>query len=293
MAARDVRKGLLLLVALTLAWGLVWPLMKVAVGEMPVVSYRALTAAAGAAGLFALARMFGQSWFVPPGERKALVVAALLNVTGWLLFSALAISMMPAGRGVLIAYTMPVWAFLAAIPLLGERATAARLFGLVLGVGGVAVLAGDDIVRLGQAPIGAAIMVLAAICFGVGGSYQKYIRWRTPILTLTAWQFLVGGVPLIAAALVTDVGDVGPVSAFALLAIAYSIVVGNIFGVTAWLKVIELLPVKTASLAVLATPVIGIGASAVLLGEPIGWPELTAALLVVGAIATVIPRAAS
>ena len=104
-ARRDVRKGLVLLVALTVGWGLVWPLMKVAVNEVPVLSFRALTGAVGAAGLFALARLFGQSWYVPPGERRALVVASLLNVTGWLLFSALAISLMPASRAVLIAYT--------------------------------------------------------------------------------------------------------------------------------------------------------------------------------------------
>ena len=286
---RNARKGLLLLVALTVGWGLVWPLMKVAVTELPVLSFRALTGAVGAAGLFALARLVGQSWYVPPGERRPLVVAALLNVTGWLLFSALAISMMPASRAVLIAYTMPLWAFLAAIPLLGDRPTRSRLLGLALGLGGIAVLGGDDMIRLGQVPLGAAIMVAGAICFGVGGTYQKYIQWQTPILSLSAWQFLIGGLPLIAAALLVERDASWSLSGFAWFAIAYSIVIGNIFGVTAWLKILALLPVKTASLSVLATPVIGITASALLLGEPIGLTELAAAVLVVGAIATVIP----
>ncbi len=292
-AGREIRKGLLLLVALTVGWGMVWPLMKVAVNELPVLSFRALTGAVCAAGLFALARLVGQSWYVPPGERRPLVVAALLNVTGWLLFSALAISMMPASRAVLIAYTMPLWAFLAAIPLLGDRPTRSRLLGLALGLGGIAVLGGDDMIRLGQMPLGAAIMVAGAICFGVGGTYQKFIPWRTPILSLTAWQFLIGGLPLIAAALLVDRDASWSLSGFAWFAIAYSIVIGNIFGVTAWLKILALLPVKTASLSVLATPVIGIAASAILLGEPIGLTELAATALVVGAIATVIPRGRS
>ncbi len=50
---------------------------------------------------------------------------------------------------------------------------------------------------------------------------------------------------------------------------------------------------SSRALAVLATPVIGITTSAILLGEPIGLTELAATALVVGAIATVIPRGRS
>ena len=99
--------------------------------------------------------------------------------------------------------------------------------------------------------------------------------------------------PLIAAALLVDRNASWSLSGLAWFAIAYSIVIGNIFGVTAWLKIVALLPVKTASLSVLATPLIGITASAIILGEPIGLTELAAAVLVVGAIATVIPRGRS
>src|SRR5215203_3388413 len=48
-----------LLAMLTLGWGFNWPMMKLAVNEMPVLSFRALCLTVGAAGLFTIARVGG------------------------------------------------------------------------------------------------------------------------------------------------------------------------------------------------------------------------------------------
>jgi probable blue pigment (indigoidine) exporter len=46
---------------------------------------------------------------------------------------------MPA-KSVIIAYTLPIWTALLARPLLGERLTLARGFGMALGLSGVILL---------------------------------------------------------------------------------------------------------------------------------------------------------
>ena len=51
----------LLLALLTLGWGFNWPMMKMTLAEMPVWTFRGLCVAAGAIGLFVLARVGGQS----------------------------------------------------------------------------------------------------------------------------------------------------------------------------------------------------------------------------------------
>ena len=51
------------------------------------------------------------------------MLAALLNVTGWMVLMGLALLWLPASEAALIAYTMPVWASLLAWPVLGERPT--------------------------------------------------------------------------------------------------------------------------------------------------------------------------
>ena len=53
------------------------------------------------------------------------MLAALLNVTGWMVLMGLALLWLPASEAALIAYTMPVWASLLAWPVLGERPTRA------------------------------------------------------------------------------------------------------------------------------------------------------------------------
>ena len=51
---------------------------------------------------------------------------------------------MASGRAAIIAFTMPLWATLLAVPVLGERITKAKAAGLVLGLAGLCfLLAGD------------------------------------------------------------------------------------------------------------------------------------------------------
>lgn len=288
-AGARLRQGLLLAALLSLAWGLFWPVMKMALGGLPLFTFRIFTAWAGAAGLFLLARMAGQSLAVPPGRFAALLIASFFNVTAWFYLSALGVMLMPAGRASLLAYTMPLWAFLLSLLWLGERASLRRLVGLALGLGGIAVLAGEDLLVFGQAPLGALTMLGAAITYGVGTVYQKRIAWEMPVLSLAGWQLFIGGAPLAVAAAFDDWGQLLQAPALALVAAAYVVLIGVIFGMYAWFKIIALLPIGLSSIATLFVPVIGVGSSALLLGEPFGLAEVTAAVLIVGALASTLP----
>ena len=110
--------GFVLLAGLTLFWGLNWPAMKIAFAELPVWWFRAACLWFGGLGLLAIARLSGQGLSVPRAERGALVVCALFNVLGWHLCSGYGVSLMPAGRASIIAFTMPVWASLLGLSLI-------------------------------------------------------------------------------------------------------------------------------------------------------------------------------
>lgn len=282
-------QGLWLLAALIIIWGTHWPIMKFSLGEIPIFTFRAVCAVLGAAGLFAIARGRGDSLSVPRKQWAPLVLASLLNITGWFYFSALALTLMPASRGTIIAYTMPLWAFLLGIPVLKERPPAGQWLGLLLGLGGVAVLVGEDVRVLGEAPLGVVAMLGAAMCFGFGAVVQKRVQWQIPHLTMTGWQIAIGGLPLVAAAAIADLDRWQPVSWMALAGLAYTVVLGVIFGVTTWLRLVHLLPVPVASLSMLLVPIVGVISSALLLGEELGWAEWTALVLVVAAVSRVVP----
>lgn len=281
--------SLMIFVLLILVWGLLWPFMKIAVQEMSVLSFRAISSVLAAVAMLVATRIAGHSLRVPRDHWRPLIIAGLFNVGAWLYLSAVGVTMIEAGRASLIAYTMPVWAFLMGIPLLGERVTRWRVIGLLLAMGGLAVLMGDEAKRLGEAPLGAMVMVAASLCFAFGTVWQKYNVWRVPHLTVMSWQMVVGAVPITLLA-IPDLIALKPVSWQAAGATLYAGLVAQVFGVGAYLWLVKRLPVKTASLSVMLVPLVGLGSSAILLGEPLGLPELLATALILGAIATVFPK---
>lgn len=283
------RQGALLLLALGFAWGSFWPLMKLALNEMPILTFRALCAEAGGALVLGLALLARQRLAVPRAEWVPLFWLSLFTTTGWLYFTAMGVTLIGSGRAVLLAYTMPLWSFLLGLALLGERPTAQRWAGLAIALSGVGVMLSQDAERLLGAPTGVLAMLAAALSWALGSVALKRRTWSTASLALVGWQSVLGGVPLVAAAAFVDMGELAPLSGQGWFALLYTIVVGNVFGVWAWFRCVRTLGVSAASLGVLLVPVIGLSASALILDEALGWPEWTALALIVCGLAALLP----
>ena len=110
--------GIVLLVALTITWGVNWPMMKLALAEVPPWTFRSLCLMIGGSALLILARASGAPMTVPRRLLPALALVSLFNITGWHLFSAYALLHTGSGRAAIIGYTMPLWASLLSIWLL-------------------------------------------------------------------------------------------------------------------------------------------------------------------------------
>jgi drug/metabolite transporter (DMT)-like permease len=81
----------LMLVLLCFIWGATWPLMKIALDEIPIFGMRTLSAAFGAVALFLVSRIKRRSLRIPNATAWAhIVIAALFNLVGFSTFSALA-----------------------------------------------------------------------------------------------------------------------------------------------------------------------------------------------------------
>ncbi len=285
------RFGLVLLVFLSVFWGTNWPLMKIGLREIPVWTFRTLCLFLGGFGVLCIAKVNGLKLTIPKSERWPLLLVSLLNVTGWHLCSGYGLIYMDAGRAVIIGYTMPVWASILSIFFLGERLTPARLLGLGLGGAGLLILIGPDVRVLGSAPLGALLMLGAAVTWAGGTVLLKYFRWTMPITVLAGWQLIWGGIPVIVGAFVLEPLTVLlHVSWRAALATGYVILIGNILCFWAWMKVVHLFPASVAAIGTLAIPVIGVLSSAVVLGEPVGAGEIAALILVITALSVVLVR---
>ena len=206
-----------------------------------------------------------------------------------MVFSAYGVSLMPAGRASIIAFTMPVWATLLAAPLLGEDITATKIIGLVLGVSGLGVLIGQDLVILQQAPVGAFFMLLAAISWAIGTILLKRFQWQLPVLTNVAWQLLFSAIPVTLVAVASEpLPDLAALSLPAIVALVYLFLFPMSFCQWAYFKVVTLLPASVAAIGTLLVPVIGVYSSHLILAEPVGLAELTALLLILSALGLVL-----
>jgi drug/metabolite transporter (DMT)-like permease len=283
------RAGFLLLLSITLFWGINWPAMKLSVNEVPVWAFRTLCLLVGGIGLLAICRGFGYSLAVPRAERRPLLLAALGNITGWHIFSALGVQHMAPGRASILAFTMPLWAAVIAALWTRERLTGLTVAALAIGAAGLAVLVVPDWANIVSRPAGPVFMILAAICWASGTVALKRYRFTIPTAALAGWQMLLGGIPIFAGAFLFDRGfDPGTVSTTAWIAVAYAAVIPMIYCHWAWFRVVALYPASIAAIGTLAIPVVGVISSAWFIGEEIGWSEIAALGLVLAALTLVL-----
>jgi drug/metabolite transporter (DMT)-like permease len=283
------RTGFLLLVSITLFWGVNWPAMKLSVNEVPVWAFRTLCLMVGGVGLLAICRAFGYSLRVPPEERGPLLIAAIGNITCWHIFSALGVQHMAPGRASILAFTMPLWAAVIAALWTRERLTGLTLAALAIGAAGLAVLVVPDWANIVSRPAGPVFMILAAISWAAGTVALKRYRFTIPTASLAGWQMLIGGIPIfLGAALFDRDFNPGAVSTTAWLAVAYAAVIPMIYCHWAWFRVVSLYPASVAAIGTLAIPVVGVISSAWLIGERIGWSEIAALALVLAALTLVL-----
>jgi drug/metabolite transporter (DMT)-like permease len=277
------------LASLTLAWGFNWTALKVALSEVPPWTFRSFCLGLGAGVLFAALRAGGQRIVMPTGQWGRLCALALLNITSWNMLVAFGVAMIPSGRAAILAYTMPLWAVPLSVWLLGERVTRAKLVGLALGLGGLALLLLESFSRLGRAPLGALLIVGAAVSWALGTVLQKRYPVGLPVGLYTAWIMLIGGVPIFVGALLfedfRDLGNVGPA---AWLGTAYNVFIAFAFAHWAWIKIATSVPVSVFSISMLLIPVLGVLSGMLFLGERPSWAEYAALALVVAALLTVL-----
>jgi drug/metabolite transporter (DMT)-like permease len=288
---RSRQIGLLCLMVTAVGWGLNWPVMKVLLREWPPLFARGAAGTTAALGLALLAVLWRQGLAVPRGSAGRLVLAAMLNVFAWMGFSTLSLLWLGAGEGALIVYTMPIWATLLAWPLRGERPTFGTLAGAGLGVLGLGVLLGGHDLALGSAKLPGVLLALgAAVSFAFGTVTVRSAFGLAPIVAV-AWQVGIGCAPMLAAGLLFEQPEPGALTWLGGAAMAYMTVVPMGLCYLCWFAALRRLSPATASIATLLTPLVGVVAAALALGEPLGLREFLALGLTLGGVALALCKA--
>jgi drug/metabolite transporter (DMT)-like permease len=278
----------LMLVAVSLAWGLSWPAMKLALGEIPPFSMRVGTSGIATLTLVLLAlaqRRDIRIRRVVTGVHLA--VAGCLNVACFSLLTAFAQIATTTSRVAVLTYSMPIWAALFARIVLGERLTTVRGIALLLCVGGLAVLiqpliGSNDL-------IGIVLALTTAVSWAAGTVYLKWARIEADPMAIALWQLVVGLTITIAGLLLFEGSlHLWPVDPIPLGAMIFSGLVGSALAYLLWFEIVRRLPAITASLGVLSAPVVGVAGSLLVLGERPSTRDLIGFVLILVAAACVL-----
>ena len=278
--------GYILMMTTWLCWGFSYPMTAILLRDLDVWSSRFLVIAASAAILLTLGRLQGAKLTVHRSYWLDLIIAGLLNMAIFQVSMTFGIHLLSAGRTSVIVYTMPLWASIFAVFILGERMSWPRVLALVLGLAGLAVLMSQDLSHLRDAPLGASLTLLSAISFGLGTVWMKRRIWQNDPTVLAGWQLAISTLPL---ALIWGFLDT-EISLFSMsleswLAVGYIIFIANAVAYFAWFRVVAAFPAIVSGISAMAVPVVGVLASAWILGEDIGAREWSSLVLIVGALA--------
>jgi drug/metabolite transporter (DMT)-like permease len=257
----------LTLVVLCLIWGFTWPLMKIALYEIPPLSMRTLTTGIGAVTMLAICGLRGRSLRVPWGKAWAHVIAAsLLNVVGFSLFSAFAQVAAATSRVAILTYAMPIWALVLAWAVLGERPSRVQSVAIALCAVGIAVL----IAPLATAgiPIGLILAVGSGFSWAAGTVYLKWAQIDADPVGIASWQITIAFFVVTACMLLFDGKlDLDHAHAGALVAVILTGIFGNAVAYALWFDIVERVPALTATLGIVGIPVIGVLSTILIIGE--------------------------
>jgi drug/metabolite transporter (DMT)-like permease len=283
--ARLAPAGLMFLAITSVGWGFNWPVTKYLIGELPPLTLRGSTGVVGAALLAALALVRGQSLMVPRGMWLRLSLAALLNVTGWMVLMGLALLWLPASEAALIAYTMPVWASLLAWPVLGERPTLLRTIALVMAFAGLGTIMGGNGFSANIEKLPGILMALSgSFGFALGTVLAKRLPLKLPPIPAAAWQIGLGCFPVALVGLAIETTHLDRLTGLGWWLLVYSTVIQFCIAYVSWFAALARLPASVAAIGTMAVPVIGVVASAIALHEPLGPVQIAALIFTLSAV---------
>ncbi len=282
------RRDWILLILLTLCWGVNWPIMKIGVRDFPPLTFRTLSMLGGLPILWLAARIQGVSLAIPPGQVKDIARLAVPNMLIWHVFMILAVKMLSSGRAAILGYTMPVWAVLCALVFFGERLTRAAWIGIGCALAGAMLLLSSEFATLAGNPLGTLFALIAAAGWGYGTVAMKRSTLDMPTISLTFWMLAFTTSAMGLVALVVESGDWHLPDALAWGAIAYNAAIIFGFAHVIWFNLARTLPPVASSLSIMMIPVLGVFSGAWLLGETPHWQDHAAMGLILAAMSTVL-----
>jgi drug/metabolite transporter (DMT)-like permease len=275
-----------------LVWGSTYLAIRVMVRTMPPMLSSGVRFALAGAALYVWAIRRGDVHGDRPGLaqwRAATIVGGLLIVGGNGLV-VLAERTVPSGVAALLIAAVPLWMALIGFLWYRERLPPTALIGIILGFGGVALLAGGS--GSGRVEVGGALLLVgAALSWSIGSLYARAAPLPSRPMVGTAMEMLTGGFLLTIVGLVRGElsgFSLGAVSAESLWSWVYLLTVGSLAGFTAYIWALGHAPTSLVSTYAYVNPIVAVFLGWLILDETLTARTFIAGAVIVAAVALIV-----
>ena len=268
------------------SWACNWPIMKLALADAPGPVF-VLLRLVGTLALMGPVLTALRAPLVPDrGERLGQFTVGQLQVAGFMIFSILGLSILPAGRAIILAYTMPLWAIPIELWFAPDRLRGGQVLGAAVGFAGLLLFMNPGLVDWSDWRVlaGNAMLLLAAASWALGSVLYRRQAWRSSFWTQTFWQILVSTPVIAAIAAPLGIGEPIRWTPTLILVLAYNWVITTALGYFLWNKVLSVMSAGVAGQVMALTPVGGFLLSVAIFGGEITADVVVSIGLIVGGI---------
>ncbi|HEX7887367.1 MAG TPA: EamA family transporter [Phenylobacterium sp.] len=279
---------LLLALAVVAVWGTNFVVIKWGLAEFPPLTFAALRFTFAVLPAIFFLRRPRVAW------RNLALYGVLIGVGQFGVLYIAMTNMISPGLASLVVQVQAFFTIGFAMLMAGERVKTFQIVALALAASGLGWLMAHTDAEM--TPLGLALVLFAALAWA-GGNTAARAAGPVNMLSYVVWASLFSAPPLFALAFLFEGGPVIPhaiahADAGGWAAVLWQSVGNTIFGYSCWAWLLARHPAATVAPLALLVPVFGMGASALLLHEPLSQWKLTAAVLVLGGLAlnTLWPR---
>jgi drug/metabolite transporter (DMT)-like permease len=248
------------IIFVTLIWGYAWTTIKIGLHDIPPTLFASLRLFIGAIPLFLL-QWIRKKPAIPRHKKdwKNIGIMSALMSLGFMGLVTFGMQFVDSGQTSVLAYTMPIFVTVFAHFLLKERLTGFKLFGLFIGLLGILAILGPQLFTFElHRFIGQMLIVLSAISWAAANIFSKIKFANYDLILMNAWQILLGSIVLFVISLFTESYDSIHWSFSSVSALLFTGILGTSFTFVAWFWLLGQIEASTASITLMAVPILGL-----------------------------------
>src|SRR5712692_10102504 len=274
-------------------WGSTWLFIKLGLADLPPITFAGIRFVIAFLILASLAFARRARWPRTRAEWTLIAVSGALQFGlnyGLVFWGEQHIS---SGLAAVLQSTFPAFGFVIAhIYLPRERITTARVFGVLLGVLGVAVIFSDQFSIAGKmALLGSMALVLSAFFGSYSNVLVKAYGGKIDSQILAAGQMVFGFVPLLAIGIPIEGNPLRyHWTAMAVVSLLYLVVVGSVIAFALFYWLMRHMDVTHTMLIALVTPAVAVMLGMIVLTEKLNWRLLAGGSCIIAGLASIVLR---